>query len=136
MLAYKNTVFQSTVVSTLDGEAPYNISSVFYVRKTISDINMARAKPHFNAYNFLVSWLVSLGQIAFGYPASIIAVTLAQPSYLAYMYLIDSQENIQVMLITHWCYIRSVLDRLKSDLRGGCRAETRIGRSMHQCLRR
>lgn len=33
---------------------------------------------------------VSLGQIAFEYPASIIGVTLAQPPFLAYMGLIDS----------------------------------------------
>jgi MFS family permease len=33
---------------------------------------------------------VSLGQIAFGYPASIIGVTLAQPPFLAYMGLIDA----------------------------------------------
>ena len=33
--------------------------------------------------------MVSLGQIAFGYPASIIGVTLAQPSFLVYMGLLD-----------------------------------------------
>lgn len=50
---------------------------------------MAHSKFHFNGYNFFICWLVSLGQIAFGYPASIIGTTLAQPSFLVYMKLID-----------------------------------------------
>jgi uncharacterized membrane protein YjjP (DUF1212 family) len=39
---------------------------------------------HWNHYNFFICWVVSLGQLAFGYPASIIGVTLAQPSFLVY----------------------------------------------------
>lgn len=50
---------------------------------------MAKAKRHFNGYNFFICWLVSCGQIAFGYPASIIGTTLAQPPFLIYMNLID-----------------------------------------------
>jgi len=50
---------------------------------------MAKAKRHFNPWNFFICWLISLGQIAFGYPASIIGVTLAQPSFLVYMGLLD-----------------------------------------------
>lgn len=50
---------------------------------------MAQTKRHFNAWNFFICWLVSLGQIAFGYPASIIGVTLAQPSFLIAMGLLD-----------------------------------------------
>lgn len=46
---------------------------------------------HFSAYNFYVCFLVSLGQIAFGYPASIIGVTSAQPPYLIYMGLMDPE---------------------------------------------
>ncbi|KAJ9604940.1 hypothetical protein H2200_010329 [Cladophialophora chaetospira] len=46
-----------------------------------------------NSWNFFICWLVSLGQIAFGYPASIIGVTLAQPSFLIYMGLLDTTEN-------------------------------------------
>ena len=50
---------------------------------------MAKTKRHFNGYNFFICWLVSCGQIAFGYPASIIGTTLAQPPFLVYMKLID-----------------------------------------------
>lgn len=35
---------------------------------------------------FCVAWF---GQVAFGYPASIIGVTLAQPAFLEYMGLVD-----------------------------------------------
>ena len=41
--------------------------------------------------------MVSLGQVAFGYPASIIAVTLAQPSFLIYMGLLDVTQDPPVM---------------------------------------
>jgi MFS family permease len=47
-------------------------------------------RSQFNAYNFLVCWLVSLGQIAFGYPASIIGTTLGEPPFLLYMGLITA----------------------------------------------
>jgi hypothetical protein len=51
---------------------------------------MAHSKrSQFNAYNFLVCFLVSLGQIAFGYPASIIGTTLGEPPFLLYMGLIN-----------------------------------------------
>jgi len=50
---------------------------------------MFGSKRHFNAWNFFICYLVSLGQIAFGYPASIIGVTLAQPPFLVYMGLIE-----------------------------------------------
>ena len=50
---------------------------------------MFGSKRHFNAWNFFICYLVSLGQIAFGYPASIIGVTLAQPSFLIDMDLLD-----------------------------------------------
>jgi hypothetical protein len=40
-------------------------------------------------YNFLVAFLVSLGQVAFAYPASVISVTLASPAFLIYMGLLD-----------------------------------------------
>ncbi|KAF2469502.1 general substrate transporter [Lindgomyces ingoldianus] len=46
-------------------------------------------KSQFNGYNFFVCFLVSLGQIAFGYPASIIGTTLGEPPFLIYMGLID-----------------------------------------------
>jgi hypothetical protein len=48
-------------------------------------------RSQFNAYNFLVCWLVSLGQVAFGHPASVIGVTLGEPPFLAYMGLVDAK---------------------------------------------
>lgn len=50
-------------------------------------------KRHWNWYNFFICWLVSLGQIAFGYPASIIGTTLGEPSFLIYMGLLDVTQN-------------------------------------------
>jgi hypothetical protein len=47
--------------------------------------------------NFLVCFSASLGQIAFAYPASIISVTLAQPSFLAYMGLLDVTQDPPVL---------------------------------------
>jgi len=43
----------------------------------------------FNWYNFWVCFLVSLGQIAFGYPSSVIASTLGLPVFHVYMGLVD-----------------------------------------------
>jgi hypothetical protein len=43
----------------------------------------------FTYYNFWICLLVSLGQLGFGYPASIISTTLGQPSFLSYMGLVD-----------------------------------------------
>lgn len=48
-------------------------------------------RSQFNAYNFLVCFLVSLGQIAFGHPASIIGTTLGEPPFHVYMGLVDAQ---------------------------------------------
>ena len=55
------------------------------------------SKRHFNWYNFYICFLVSLGQIAFGYPASIIGVTLGQPSFLIYMNLLDLTQDPPVL---------------------------------------
>jgi len=41
-----------------------------------------------NWRNFLICLSISLGQIAFGYPSSIIGTTLGQPAFLEYMGLI------------------------------------------------
>lgn len=46
-----------------------------------------------NGWNFFICFMVSLGQIAFGYPASIIGVTLAQPSFLIAMGLLDVTQD-------------------------------------------
>lgn len=48
-------------------------------------------KSQFNAYNFLVCFLVSLGQVAFGHPASIIGTTLGEPPFHVYMKLVDAE---------------------------------------------
>lgn len=42
---------------------------------------------------FFLCALVCLGEVAFAYPASIIGTTLAQPSFLTYMHLLDSEGN-------------------------------------------
>ena len=39
-------------------------------------------RSQFNAYNFLVCFLVSLGQVGFGYPASIIGTTLGENMFM------------------------------------------------------
>ncbi|KAF9889302.1 hypothetical protein FE257_007411 [Aspergillus nanangensis] len=44
-----------------------------------------------NWKNFWICCLLSCGQIAFGYPSSIISTTLAQPSFLEYMKLVDAE---------------------------------------------
>lgn len=46
-----------------------------------------------NGWNFFICFLVSLGQVAFAYPASVISVTLAQPSFLIYMGLLDPETG-------------------------------------------
>ena len=55
------------------------------------------SKRHFNWYNFWICFLVSLGQIAFGYPASIIGATLGQPSFLVAMRLLDLTQDPPVL---------------------------------------
>lgn len=54
----------------------------------------ASIKSQFNGYNFYVCFLVSLGQIAFGYPASIIGTTLGEPPFLIYMGLLDAETGL------------------------------------------
>ena len=44
--------------------------------------------------NIWICLLVSSGQIAFGYPASIIGTTLGQPSFLNYMGLITPDGTL------------------------------------------
>jgi hypothetical protein len=48
----------------------------------------------YNWRNFWICFLVSLGQIAFGYPSSIIGTTLGEPSFLIYMGIIDAEGNL------------------------------------------
>lgn len=51
------------------------------------------SKKNWNGWNFFVCYLVCLGQIAYGYPAAIIGVTLAQPSFLIDMGLLDLSKD-------------------------------------------
>lgn len=50
-----------------------------------------RARDQWNWRNFLMCFGVSTGMIAFSFPASVIGTTLAQPSFLTYMNLLDEQ---------------------------------------------
>ena len=43
--------------------------------------------------NFWICFLVSLGQIAFGYPSAIISTTLGEPSFLVYMGVVDPETE-------------------------------------------
>lgn len=45
----------------------------------------------FTWYNLGICFLISLGQLAFGYNASIISTTMGQPSFLLYMKLVDPE---------------------------------------------
>jgi hypothetical protein len=40
---------------------------------------------------FWICFSVSMGQLAFGYPASIIGTTLGQPAFLIYMGLVNAE---------------------------------------------
>lgn len=60
-------------------------------------------RSQFNPYNFLVCFLVSLGQVAFGYPASIIGTTLGEPPFHLYMKLAEENgptKNSQALIGT------------------------------------
>jgi hypothetical protein len=61
---------------------------------TVDTHHHGSKRSQFNAYNFLVCYLVSLGQIAFGYPASIIGTTLGEPPFLIYMGLINAKGEL------------------------------------------
>ncbi|KEF53482.1 uncharacterized protein A1O9_10457 [Exophiala aquamarina CBS 119918] len=42
---------------------------------------------------FIICFVICLGQVAFGYPASVIGVTLAKVQFLSYMTVIDEEGN-------------------------------------------
>lgn len=58
-------------------------------------VKMANVSEHrqFSWRNFRLCCLLSVGMIAYGYPASIIGTTLAQPAFLRYMRLIDENGD-------------------------------------------
>ncbi|RVX68249.1 hypothetical protein B0A52_07252 [Exophiala mesophila] len=49
---------------------------------------MAAEKREFNFRNFWICFFISMGNVAFGYPAAIIGTTLSQPGFLKYMGLV------------------------------------------------
>lgn len=51
------------------------------------------SQSHFNWRNFFITYLISYGQIAFGYPASIISTTLGNPNFQVYMGLVDPKTG-------------------------------------------
>ena len=53
--------------------------------------SMAILKRKINWRNFWICFSISLGQVAFGYPSSIIGTTLGQPAFLVYMGLITPE---------------------------------------------
>jgi len=60
-----------------------------------SNLKMTVAtKPKMRWRNFWVCFSISLGQLAFGYPASIIGTTLGQPAFLLYMGLITPEGEL------------------------------------------
>lgn len=58
---------------------------------TSSDADDQPAKKQkFRWRNFWICFFIAFGQIAFGYPASIIATTLGQPAFVTYMGLVNA----------------------------------------------
>jgi len=51
------------------------------------------SKRTWTARNLFMCYLVSMAQLGMGYPGAIIASTLAQPSFLEYMGLLDLKAN-------------------------------------------
>ena len=54
----------------------------------------ALIKRKMNWRNFWICFSISMGQVAFGYPSSIIGTTLGQPAFLLYMGLISPEGNL------------------------------------------
>lgn len=48
-------------------------------------------KPKMKWRNFWICTSIALGQVAFGYPSSIIGTTLGQPAFLLYMGLVTPE---------------------------------------------
>ncbi|KAK5051910.1 hypothetical protein LTR84_002713 [Exophiala bonariae] len=58
----------------------------------------------FRAYNILVILLMSLGSIGYGYNASIIATTLAQPTFISYFELDTRPDGTSLIATTNGLY--------------------------------
>lgn len=80
--------WQDTVFSSISQPSP-----VVSLYKVIVFVMAFATTRQWNGWNFFVCFLISLGQIAFGYPSSVISVTLAQPPFLSYMGLLDLTQN-------------------------------------------
>ncbi|KIW29427.1 uncharacterized protein PV07_05242 [Cladophialophora immunda] len=59
------------------------------------------AQRQFRLYNIIVTALMALGSTSAGYAASIIATTLAQPSFLAYFELLTRSNGTQLIAATN-----------------------------------
>ncbi len=57
------------------------------------------SKRQFRAYNVLIVVIMALGSIEYGYNASIISTTLAQPSFISYFRL-DTRSNATQLIAT------------------------------------
>lgn len=62
------------------------------------------SKRQFQWYNVLMVLLMSLGSIEYGYNASIIATTLAQPSFVSYFRLDTRSNATQLIASTNGVY--------------------------------
>ena len=51
-------------------------------------------KDQWNWKHFLLCFGVAMGMIGFSYPASVIGTTLAQPSFYAYMHLLNDEGKV------------------------------------------
>ena len=51
-------------------------------------------RQRINWRNFWICFLIASGQLAFGYPASVIGITLGQPAFLLYMDLITPKGTL------------------------------------------
>lgn len=58
----------------------------------------------FRLYNVLVTFLMAFGSITAGYQASIIATTLAQPSFLSYFGLLSRSNGTELIATTNGLY--------------------------------
>lgn len=72
-------------------------------------MSMAADMPHsdgqqFRSYNIIMVLLMSLGSIEYGYSASIIATTLAQPSFIHYFKLDTRSNSTQLIATTNGLY--------------------------------
>lgn len=62
--------------------------------KSQTEVERVETREPINWSNFFLCFALALGQIAFGYPASIISTTLGQPPFLIYMGLVTAEGTL------------------------------------------